>query len=502
MGTLVRRASGNQLAIRLLLAAAIVLAGGVAAGAADAEPTDKDVAQAVEKALRTDESVSPHLIDVSIDDGIITLSGTVSTLFEKEQAIDVTQSVRGVRSIVDRLSVRSVDRSDDEIRKDVVEALRSDPATDVDDIDVEVEDAKVTLRGRADSQSEALLIEQVARDVKGVEAVESRLEARRPPRESDAAIKAQMQHRLGADPYIDEDRIEVMVDDGQITLAGSVGSLAERAYVLRYARLAGRGVNYDDLEVKPWQDAPMRRDAGMPRRTDAETEKAIRDAFEADPRISGFDIGVNAGNGVVTLMGTVDNLKARRAAERTARLTTSVWQVENRIKVRPQTSETDAAIAGNVREALERDSVLERFEIRVVVRNGKAYLMGSVDSAHEKRRAEDVVSRVAGVASVHNNLVVHPHRPMRLTSDAEIREEIEDEFAWSPFVDGDDLMVRVDEGTVELAGTVETWHEYLEAVENAFEGGAVSVSSYMRVEEWDKVFDRYWESPPTEVWPL
>jgi hypothetical protein len=63
-------------------------------------------------------------------------------------------------------------------------------------------------------------------------------------------------------------------------------------------------------------------------------------------------------------------------------------------------------------------------------------------------------------------------------------------------------MVRVDEGTVELAGTVETWHEYLEAVENAFEGGAVSVSSYMRVEEWDKVFDRYWESPPTEVWPL
>ena len=62
-------------------------------------------------------------------------------------------------------------------------------------------------------------------------------------------------------------------------------------------------------------------------------------------------------------------------------------------------------------------------------------------------------------------------------SDAEIKEEINDELFWSPFVDADDVTVTVDQGTATLSGVVDSRSEYLSAEENAYEGGAVFVDN-------------------------
>ena len=78
----------------------------------------------------------------------------------------------------------------------------------------------------------------------------------------------------------------------------------------------------------------------------------------------------------------------------------------------------------------------------------------------------------------------HYGPPVRLLfkTDSEIKEEIESEFFCSPFVDGDDIKVSVNNGTATLTGTVGSWSEHSAANENAIEGGAALVNNQLDVE--------------------
>mgnify|MGYP006283726785 FL=1 len=485
----------------VVLLACAVLIGTSTTWAAD-RPSDLEIAAAVETALLLEQGVSPHLIDVAVTDGIVTLDGTVSSLLEEDRTVDVTRTVRGVRSIVNQVDVRTVVRSDAEIRRDIESALLVDPATESFEIDVRVEDGVVTLTGTVESWAEKLLAAEVAKGVKGIQAVRNRIEYDYESDRTDRDIKADIEGRLRMDPYVDEELIQVKVNDGVVRLSGLAGSLAEKAYAKDKARVPGvTRVLADDLRVESWTAIDMERTIKTAPVTDKEAERAVEEALLYDPRVPSADVDVEVEDGEATLSGTVENLGARNAAEEDARNTAGIWNIHNEIKVRPTDRLTDTEIAQNVRDALRWNPFVERFEISVLVRNRRVSLAGEVDTPFEKFKAAEVAARVSGVASVDNNLWVE-EESWTYTNDAEIREDIESEYFWSPFVDGDNLTIRVDDGHVELAGKVDTWHEYREAVENAFEGGADSVRSYLRVAENEKMYDRYWEEPPVENWPL
>ena len=131
-----------------------------------------------------------------------------------------------------------------------------------------------------------------------------------------------------------------------------------------------------------------------------------------------------------------------------------------------------------------------------------AHLDGTVDSYFERSQAEDVVSRVNGVLDVKNHLDVsdsyapYPYSPYlgdfwspygfetygydpgrTQMSDSVIKEEIQDELWWSPFVDRDDVHVTVEDGVATLTGFVDSRSEYHAATENAYEGGAIWVDN-------------------------
>ena len=69
-----------------------------------------------------------------------------------------------------------------------------------------------------------------------------------------------------------------------------------------------------------------------------------------------------------------------------------------------------------------------------------------------------------------------------LRADAEIKQDIEDQIFWSPFVDSDTVEVSVDDGEAQLTGTVDSWSERAAATENAFEGGAMWVDNDLIVQ--------------------
>ncbi len=136
---------------------------------------DRDITLAVERRLMLDDAVPAHRIDVSTEDGIVTLSGSVNRLTAKMAARYAAETVRGVVGVFNEIEVEPAPRLDAHIRRDVIAALTDDPVVDILDIDVHVENQVVKLSGVVDSPLERSAAEERAQGVAGVVEVQNLL---------------------------------------------------------------------------------------------------------------------------------------------------------------------------------------------------------------------------------------------------------------------------------------------------------------------------------------
>lgn len=443
--------------------------------------TDEEVVQAVRRSLMADEIVSIQPIDVKIRNGIVTLSGAVSHILARDRAVQIAESIKGVQAVIDQLVVRSEERSDQILLNDVEAALVADPAADSYQIDIQVDDGVVTLSGIVDSYAEKHLAAQVVKGVRGVNKVENMIEVNPPELRVPEQIQEEIERRLELDPYVDAALLEAHVEDDEVLLSGTVGSVAEKsqatfdAWVVGVDEVDNSAVTIDRLA----RDTMRHARETMPA-SDAAIRGAVQKALDYDPRITSEDIQIAVDDQTVTLSGIVDNLRAKNAAEEDAVQTFGVRRVKNYLKVRPTQSYEDAAIAQTVRDALQRDPIVTRQRIEVEVFRQKVSLSGSVDSELERWRAEEIASRVHGVAAVENSLKVLTEWNWK--SDLTIKEDVEHELSWNSEIQREDMSVTVENGVVTLAGTVEDWNEYRAAIDGAFKAGARAVQSYLNVQ--------------------
>jgi osmotically-inducible protein OsmY len=497
----------SPLLIGLIVFGCVAHGPAMAIAASSPTMTDPQITDAVGDALFTKHGVPGYVIDVRTNEGIVTMSGTVNNIMAKERAVRVAETVKGVRSVVDRIKVADAGRSDEEVRDDVRAALLMDPATDSWEITATVDHGMVTLSGTVESWQEKRLAAKVAKSVRGVRGLNNKIDINYKMNRSDSEIRAEIVEALRWNALVDHALVDVRVQDGNVMLSGTVGSAAERRRARIDAWVTGvNSVNTSNLNVESWARSERFRKDKYVRKSDEQIRDAVKDALLYDPRVASFNVNVSVDNGVVRLNGEVDNLKAKRSAARTARNTVGVWRVKNRIDVRPSTP-SDATIAQNIREALRRDPYVERFEVSVYVNNGEANLSGTVDTYFEKFQAGDAAAGVYGVVVVDNNLLVdddydvftydpyvdddwyiydydwyvYPNAYTSAKTDWEIREDVQDELYWSPFVDSDKVTVTVDDGAATLTGVVDTWNERQAASENAYEGGAVAVDNDLSV---------------------
>ena len=474
------------------------------------KPGDDDIALAVTQRLLNDPGARNFVIDVEVEQGVVSLTGSVTNLMAKERARRLAETVKGVRAIVNRIDVSPRFRPDDELRQDVEQALAVDPATDVYEVEVDVDRQKVILTGSVDSWAEKRLAGRVAKRVNGVKALENRvavdLELNRP----DDELEREIEQILAWDALVDDDQITVEVTDGNVRLGGYVASLAEKRRAANQAWVPGvDGVDETGLEVTTWARDPRFRKQKYAKldKPDPAVAEAVRAALRRDPRVPADLIKVEVDNGKAVLTGKVDNLLSKRAAGRTAGNTLGVYRVKNHLQVRPGTP-TDEVLDDRVTAAIARNPVLENEEIGVQVIDGVVGLEGSVDSYYEKAVADNTAASVYGVVYVDNDLFVEDKAGAPLSyspyvddwttrdydwyrgpegftatakDDWEILEDVRDELFWSPFVDSDEVEVSVDNGVVTLSGTVDSWSERQTAAENAYEGGAAYVDNDLRV---------------------
>ncbi|NJN28435.1 MAG: BON domain-containing protein [Cyclobacteriaceae bacterium] len=478
-------------------AIALPLAGQFAADENQGDvPADQDITYFIQREYMVQEAVNWNNVDVSTREGIVTLSGNVNNLLAKDRAISIAKSVKGVRAVLDKVNVSGLQISDEQLKANIEKSLKLDPATEQYEIGVSVVNGKVDLSGKVQSWQEKMLADKVARSVKGVKAVENNVYFDFTSNRSDAEIREDVMQSLRWDVRVDDGLINVEVKDGIVNLSGTVGSATEQSQAEVDAWVAGvKHVNTDRLTISKWaRNEAMRKDKYVSK-SDDEIEKAIKDVFLYDPRVLSFNPDVAVDNQTVTLTGAVDNLKAKNAAERDARNVVGVRKVVNLLKVRAETRPKDNELRTKVLDALALHPVTEKSGINVSVNDGVVTLFGAVENNQLKYEAAEIASGIRGISEVKNLLTPNAdalpyafdyhtqyyypyyfgqydqrYRPAK--SDWEIKEDIEDQIWWSPFVNKSDVEVNVEDGVAELSGTVDSWNEYRFAEKNAFDGGA------------------------------
>jgi osmotically-inducible protein OsmY len=485
-----------------------MLAGG-GTGLAALDLTDTKIEIAVEDELLKDQAVPSYLVDVACADGIVTLLGSVDNLLAKERAMAIAETVKGVRSVINRIEVNPLtEKTDPEIRTDVIQSLAVDPVTELFEIDVSVNDKVVTLKGMVNSHIEKQAAGKVAKSVSGLKDVKNLILFDHKTSRPDVDFANDIKKALAWDTLVDDALIQVSVKKRKVELKGTVGSAAEKSRAITHAWLPGiKEVDADLLKVDRWaRDKDMRAEKYL-LKPDDKIKEAVDDAILQDPRVLSTTVDTRVDNGLVTLTGKVNTLSAKQAAAQDARNTVGVIRVKNRIKVTPLPQAlSNEDLEQKIQNKFKRDAYMESSEITVNVLSGIVNLYGTVDTHYEKARAEELASEIKGVYAVNNHLLIHQiwdpfvYKPYvddsyiydydwytyqpNITSrknDQEIADNIESELFWSPFVDSDQVNVNVNNGKATLTGTVDSWSEYNAASQNALEGGAVVVDNELKI---------------------
>lgn len=196
----------------------------------DSARSDDVIASDVRDTLRWDSRIQPSNVQVEVLDGIVTLTGNVRLLAERNVAAGDAWRIKGVRQVINDIAVSPMaDRTDADIAADVENALGFDNRVDVGDVVVQVAGGVVNLSGVVGSSDERQAAEEDAWYTPGVVAVENRIDVSPSKRRPDGEILAGVRAALTRDARItDATRISVAVDHGRVTLRGGVDRAEER----------------------------------------------------------------------------------------------------------------------------------------------------------------------------------------------------------------------------------------------------------------------------------
>ena len=206
---------------------------------------DPLIESAVKERLANDGRLKSKGVEVKAKNGMVTLSGTVETITEKALAEHLVESTYGVKGVVNNLMVRPPVSKDDEIRKAVEEALRTTPALEKQDVQVDVSQGVVTLKGSVDTLAQSLAAESAAKKIRGVVDVVNMLKVVETPR-PDREIERDVVLYLQASPLVNLDDLDVSVKDGVVKLKGKIDNLTYK-YVIASDLEKIRGVRRVDM---------------------------------------------------------------------------------------------------------------------------------------------------------------------------------------------------------------------------------------------------------------
>ncbi|MBB3236885.1 BON domain-containing protein [Phyllobacterium endophyticum] len=181
--------------------------------------------------LEFEPSLNAVNIGVSVENGVVTLTGHVPTYMEKNTAADVVCRVKGVRGIAQDMEVRPVGShrtADDEIAKRALNILSWSAAIPDGAVQVQVDKGWVVLTGTVEWNYQKIAATDAVRALAGVFDVANNIQVK--PHVSSFDVKKRIEDALKRSSRIEPSDIRVTVDDsGKVVLEGHVKVWAERS---------------------------------------------------------------------------------------------------------------------------------------------------------------------------------------------------------------------------------------------------------------------------------
>lgn len=198
--------------------------------------------------LMTDPALNAAKIAVAVHDGIVTLTGSVPSYWQKVEAEAAVKRVTGVRGVANGLEVdllAATNRDDTDIARAAADALawHSDLPKK---IQVTVRNGWVTLTGEVDWQFQR---DEAARAIKylyGVKGVTNNIKIKVQPKASD--VRENIRRELERTVDQEANQIDIETSNGRVTLRGRVHSWSE-IDAARRAAWSVKGVTEVDNEL-------------------------------------------------------------------------------------------------------------------------------------------------------------------------------------------------------------------------------------------------------------
>jgi osmotically-inducible protein OsmY len=137
------------------------------------ERTDADITADVVRALQLHSTI-PASVQAAVHYGYVTLTGTVDWMFQKHDAERVARHIRGVRSVLNYISItpRAVER---DVRHRIVEALHRNANLDARHIRVTIDHDRAILTGAVGTWIQREIAERAAADAPGILGVDNKI---------------------------------------------------------------------------------------------------------------------------------------------------------------------------------------------------------------------------------------------------------------------------------------------------------------------------------------
>ena len=189
------------------------------------ERTSEQIRQDILNHLAWDSRVDERRVMVEVTEGIVTLSGVVSSHMQRSAAEMDVRSIPGVVKVMNRLKILKLEEdrsSDDQIAWNVKSVLSLNESIEESRIEINVDNGVVIVSGSVDEFWKKVRVEELAYDVPGVLEVINTLSVVPTGTPFDQEIAAEIMAALSRIGSIDLEAINLEVNGGRVVIRGKV----------------------------------------------------------------------------------------------------------------------------------------------------------------------------------------------------------------------------------------------------------------------------------------